>query len=145
MLTRRLFNLLLGSTAVSGWLARNAESGTAYRPMFDFCIAGGHYHALPEVLDELRPGVLLELVREPDNPYDANAIAVHWRGRRVGYVPREANAGVARMMDEGLPARAVVIGTLTVDDEWELPDDLRFTDVAAGDPVLRLEVAVRRV
>ena len=144
MLTRRLFNLLLGSSALSGWLVRKSEAREAYQPLFDFCIAGGYYHALPEVLDELRPGVLLELVREPDNPYDANAIAVHWQGRRVGYVPREANTEVARMMDEGLPARAVVIGTLTAEDEWDMPDDLRFTDAAAGDPVLRLEVAVRR-
>ena len=144
MLTRRLFNLLLGSSALSGWLARRAEARTTYQPLFEFCIAGGYYHALPEVLDELRPGVSLELVREPDNPYDANAIAVHWRGRRVGYVPREANAEVARMMDNGALARAVVIGAISPEDAWDIPDDLRFTDFDAGDPVLRLEVAVRK-
>ena len=30
--------------------------------------------------------------REPDNPHDANAVRVSWRGRKLGYVPRRENA-----------------------------------------------------
>lgn len=31
----------------------------------------------------------MELVAEPDNPYDSNAISVRWRGRVLGYLSRE--------------------------------------------------------
>lgn len=34
-------------------------------------------------------GVQVELVAEPDNPYDSNAISVRWRGRVLGYLSRE--------------------------------------------------------
>lgn len=34
-------------------------------------------------------GVEVELVAEPDNPHDANAISVRWRGRVLGYLSRE--------------------------------------------------------
>ena len=50
-------------------------------------LAGFRYHAAAEVWPELRVGDALELAREPDNPHDPNAIAVTWRGRKLGYVP----------------------------------------------------------
>lgn len=69
-----------------------------------------------QVLRKLEQNVLedtsYQLVREPDNPYDKNAIAVYgllW-GRRVGQVghlPREAAAMLAPLMDAGMEAQAV--------------------------------------
>ncbi len=141
MLTRRTFNLSLLISTLTGWLPKRGQARVPYAPLFDFCIAGGYYHGLAEVLDALRPGVRLALEREPDNPHDANAVAVLWQGRRVGYVPREANPEVARMMDRGVPVRAVVVGTISPRTAREIPEGLRFTDFVAGDPVLRLEAA----
>ena len=46
-------------------------------------------------------GDVLELVREPGNPHDPLAVAVHWQGIRIGYVPRRANAEIARRLDAG--------------------------------------------
>jgi hypothetical protein len=69
-------------------------------------LAGFRYHAAGEVLDELRVGDALELVREAGNPHDANAIGVSWRGRRLGYVPRRQNAALAWALDRGEPLRA---------------------------------------
>jgi hypothetical protein len=46
------------------------------------------------------------LAREPDNPYDANAVRVEWRGRKLGYVPRRDNAAVARHLDRGTALEA---------------------------------------
>lgn len=34
-------------------------------------------------------GLQVELVAEPDNPYDSNAISVRWRSRVLGYLSRE--------------------------------------------------------
>ena len=64
-------------------------------------LAAFRYHAAAEVWDELRVGDALELSRESDNPHDANAIAVTWRGRKLGYVPRRDNATLAWGLDRG--------------------------------------------
>ncbi|MCI0144028.1 DUF4236 domain-containing protein [Arthrobacter bambusae] len=39
--------------------------------------------------DSEAEGVQVELVAEPDNPYDANAISVRWRNQVLGYLSRE--------------------------------------------------------
>ena len=69
-------------------------------------LAGFRYHAAAEVWGELRVGDRLELAREPGNPHDANAVAVLWRGRVLGYVPRRENAALAWGLDRGTPLRA---------------------------------------
>jgi hypothetical protein len=55
----------------------------------------------------LRVGDRLELVAEPDNPHDARAIAVLWRGRKLGYLPRAENrtAGLALAQGSRIEAR----------------------------------------
>jgi len=55
---------------------------------------------------DMKAGDRLELVREPENPYDSGAIRVEWRGRMLGYVPRRDNAAVARQLDRGTPLEA---------------------------------------
>ena len=64
-------------------------------------LAGFRYHAAAEVWHELRIGDPLELRREPDNPYDANAVSVSWRGRKLGYLPRRENAATSWGLDRG--------------------------------------------
>lgn len=64
-------------------------------------LAGFRYYAAAEVWRELRLGDRLELVRELDNPHDPNAVAVAWRGRKLGYVPKRDNAALAWGLDRG--------------------------------------------
>ena len=64
-------------------------------------LAGFRYHEAPQLFPELRLGDRLDLVREPDNPHDPNAVRVEWRGRNLGYVPRRENAALAWAMDGG--------------------------------------------
>jgi HIRAN domain len=73
-------------------------------------LAGYRHYGGASVLREMRAGDRLELVREPDNPYDSRAIRVEWRGVKLGYVPRRDNAAVARQMDLGAPLIARVAG-----------------------------------
>ena len=72
----------------------------------DSPLAGYRYHAAAEVWPALRVGDALELVREADNAHDANAVAVLWRGRKLGYVPRRDNAALAWGLDRGAALRA---------------------------------------
>src|SRR2546421_7093781 len=64
-------------------------------------LAGFRYYAAAQVWEQLRVGDRLELYREPDNPHDTNAIAVAWRGRKLGYLPRRDNAALAWGLDRG--------------------------------------------
>lgn len=66
----------------------------------------------------LKPEDLVELVREPDNAYDENAIMVMAQSVRdsanfdlhIGYVAREIAETVAPLMDGGMPLRASIFG-----------------------------------
>jgi hypothetical protein len=48
----------------------------------------------------LRPGDALQLVAEPDNPYDPDAVAIRHAGFHLGYVPARHD-WVKRSLDEG--------------------------------------------
>ncbi len=64
-------------------------------------LAGSQYYAMGEQWREMQVGDRLELIREPDNRYDRQAIRVEWRGHKLGYVPRAENRAVAAAMDQG--------------------------------------------
>ncbi|MCX8017335.1 MAG: HIRAN domain-containing protein, partial [Rhodocyclaceae bacterium] len=74
-------------------------------------IAGFQYHDGPQVEAELAPGQPLDLVPEPDNPHDALAVRITWRGVKLGYVPRPKNAAIAAQLarGEGLRARILAV------------------------------------
>ena len=63
-------------------------------------VAGFRHHQAPTLFDQLRPGDMLILKREPDNPYDRHAIQVLWQGQLLGYVPRRNNQALAWAMDQ---------------------------------------------
>jgi hypothetical protein len=61
-------------------------------------VAGQRFQGAPATLGEQ-----VQLVREPDNAADRNAIAVHAAvGRRLGYLSREIAADYGGLMDLGL-------------------------------------------
>lgn len=71
-------------------------------------LAGYRYGEGAEVWPLLREGDTLELVPEPGNAHDPNAVRVEWRGRKLGYVPRRQNAALAWGLERGTPLRARV-------------------------------------
>jgi hypothetical protein len=94
------------------------DFGEPYR----FCyVAGISFHNINDIWDELCIGAKLALVRQPDNKYDKNAIAVALADDYdpedpdsfdfnfiLGYIPRSENEELAAMMDEGYKVGAVV-------------------------------------
>ncbi|MFY9316906.1 MAG: HIRAN domain-containing protein [Burkholderiales bacterium] len=102
---RLLPSLLLAAASAAAF---SAHSQSVQLLVQDSPLAGFRYGAAAAVWPELREGDALELVREPDNPHDANAVRVDWRGRKLGYVPRRENAAIAWSLDRGAPLRARV-------------------------------------
>lgn len=56
----------------------------------------------------LHAGAQLELRREPENPHDSNAIAVHYGSLRLGFLNKRLAAHVAPVIDAGARYRARV-------------------------------------
>lgn len=84
----------------------------------DSPLAGFQYHAGRKLWPQMQVGDALTLVREPDNPHDARAVRVEWRGHKIGYVPRRENADVARLMDGGEVLAARIVRLAEVRDPW---------------------------
>jgi hypothetical protein len=94
------------------------DFGEPYR----FCyVAGISFHNINDIWDELCIGAKLALVRQPDNKYDKNAIAVALADDYdpedpesfdfnfiLGYIPRSENEELAAMMDEGYKVGAEI-------------------------------------
>ena len=71
-------------------------------------LAGFRYGEAADVWPQMRLGDALDLVAEPGNAHDPNAVRVEWRGRKLGYVPRRQNAALAWGLERGTPLRARV-------------------------------------
>lgn len=84
----------------------------------DSPLAGFQYHAGKSLWPRMQVGDALALIREPDNPFDANAVRVEWQGQKIGYVPRRENADVARFMDRGQTLEARIVRLAEVRDPW---------------------------
>ena len=82
-------------------------------------LAGFQYYDGKALWDDMKLGDALTLVRERDNPHDANAVRVEWNGSRLGYIPRRENADVARQMDRGAPVKARIVKLTQARNPWQ--------------------------
>lgn len=75
-------------------------------------VVGTKFHpAGARALSDAAQGERVALVREPDNEFDPNAIAVHINGHKCGFMPRAQAERLATDMDAGKPIMARVYGT----------------------------------
>lgn len=82
-------------------------------------LAGFQYYDGKVLWDRMKVGDALALVREPQNPHDANAVRVEWNGQPLGYVPRRENADVARQIDRGNAVRARIVQLTEARNPWQ--------------------------
>lgn len=69
--------------------------------LFDSFVAGTTHLANPSVLDTIKAGNKLSLMRK-DNKFDSNAIMIMTEDKKkLGYVPEKDNIVFARLMDAG--------------------------------------------
>lgn len=66
-------------------------------------VAGESHHEDDLQSPSLEPGKPLSLVREPDNPYDENAVAIYDAAERhqAGYIPGDESVRIAGKLDGG--------------------------------------------
>lgn len=93
-------------------------------------VAGFYYrksHALWKNL-KANQNILLSLRAEPDNPYDARAIAVDFQGEHIGYIPRTRNRLLGTLMNSGFDLKAA---TVSVGDSYDSAE-IRIRVLSAG-------------
>jgi HIRAN domain len=96
-----------------------------------------HDHVLQG--DDVTPGAVLRLRRDPQNPHDPQAIAVDApAGGQLGWVPREVAAELAPLLDAGAPWSAMLLRELR-----DSPRDPRTGVTMLLAPAARLELRVR--
>jgi len=95
-------------------------------------LAGFQYYEGKGLWDMMRIGDTLQLVREPRNPHDINAVRVEWRGEMLGYVPRRENSDVARQMDHGAPVKARIVKLKEARNPWQRMEFEVYVELQAG-------------
>ena len=77
------------------------ENKTTDRHFSNFFIAGFTYWEGCVAISELRIGVSLRLVRESENRFDPNAVAIYFNEHKLGFVPRSENELFSKLLDLG--------------------------------------------
>ncbi len=81
-------------------LAREEYAGIEDAPSFHTKLAGVTFEGRQDQVASLAPGMPLRLVRQPENPFDANACAVlDTRGNQIGFLNRRLAAALAPALD----------------------------------------------
>jgi hypothetical protein len=119
MLTKRVAGRLLFAVAVLTCALLQAAQPTTRILIQSSPVAGFQFHEGKLLWDQLKVGDALMLVRESDNPHDAQAVRVHWNGHMLGYVPRAENNAVARQLDRGNKLEARIVRLTKHRDPWK--------------------------
>jgi len=90
---------LLAALAKGGSLGINVFSKDIL--VLECIVAGTSFRKLTNVEPDLNAEVKLEVKREKDNKYDEYAIALYFGKTKVGFIPRDKNEVIARLLDAG--------------------------------------------
>ncbi|MBV8490727.1 MAG: DEAD/DEAH box helicase [Candidatus Eremiobacteraeota bacterium] len=92
--------------AKSAEYARDPYSTIGDATVFHTNVVGVTFEGRQDVIKGLRAGFTVDLVRDPHNPQDPNAIEVRYGNLQVGFIKRGMAAHLAPAMDEGARYRA---------------------------------------
>lgn len=70
-------------------------------PFLSCNVAAFSHYKGAEVFDLLKADKKIRLAREMDNKYDSNAVAVYFGDTHIGYIPKQLNADLAKLLDMG--------------------------------------------
>lgn len=130
LMVRRIESAAPGATAASELVeslfaqaesicARGEYEGIADAASFHTKLAGVTFEGRQDVVARLAPGTVLRIRREPDNPFDANAVAlIEPEGAQVGYFNRRLAAAIAPALDAGV-AYGVSVTEITGGEDGE--------------------------
>uniref|UniRef100_A0A8C5F7T1 Helicase-like transcription factor n=1 Tax=Gadus morhua TaxID=8049 RepID=A0A8C5F7T1_GADMO len=90
----------------------------------------------------VNPGEMVALVRQPNNPYDRNAVMVtNADGNQVGHIKKELAAAMAVVMDSNLVKVEGVVPYRT-NNAFNMPVTLSFWGTKENNPIFKQRMAV---
>ena len=84
-----------------------------------FFIAGVQHHELHEVIGDLAKGDELDLICEPDNKFDPNAVRIELDDTMLGYVPKKFSAEVNAALEIGRDLECIITKLDPSAKPWE--------------------------
>lgn len=103
-----------------------------------FFVAGVQHHQLKQIINDLEEGYELDLVPEPDNKFDPNAIAIKYDEVMLGYVPKKFSAEVSAMIESGKEMVCSVTILNRTAKPWEQLEVSIYEDVPEEDELDKL-------
>jgi len=82
-------------------------------------IAGFKYYEGAFVFSDLNVGQRLEMVADPSNQYDDNAVEFHFEGKKIGFIPRSKNYSISKMLLAGHEIFEAVVQQLSPNENPE--------------------------
>ena len=87
--------------------------------LLDIVVAGTtHCNKIDKVYPLLEKGLILRMQRHPRNRYDKQAIGIYYEKVRIGWVPRQLNLVISRLMDAGKAFFCRIENVSLVDNHW---------------------------
>lgn len=87
--------------------------------LLDIVVAGTSYcKKIDDVYPKLEKGLVLRMKRHPKNKHDEHAIGIYFERIRIGWVPRELNLIISRLMDAGKVFFCRIENVGLVNDFW---------------------------
>ena len=88
--------------------AETPEDPFFYVPIYDDFVAGFQYYDGMNLVAGMAAEQPLDLVREPENEYDNQAIAIYWEGQKLGFMPSRDNLIPSALLDAKIPCVAKI-------------------------------------
>lgn len=89
-----------------------------------FYIAGVQHHNMHKVLSILKEGLYLQLVPEPTNKYDPNAVRIIFLTAKkdvmLGYVPKKFSSEVSAAIEIGKNVECIIVTFNKQSKPWEM-------------------------
>ncbi len=95
------------------------ENEFSFIPIYDDFVAGFQYYKGMDLIHSIGAGQSLDLVREPENRYDNQAIAIYWEGQKLGFMPQCNNLIPSALLDAKIPCIATVKAAHKNAAPWE--------------------------
>ncbi|MCK4823347.1 HIRAN domain-containing protein, partial [bacterium] len=83
----------------------------------------------------------LELIPEPQNPYDDKAVGIWLDGKQMGYVPRTQNKAIFKALDDGDPQIKCMLGIFrpSINTGYNLPHHVKDMPITISTHIQEIE------
>lgn len=100
-------------------VARRTDAPSQRPVRYGGYIAGFRFYDGPRLVDRLRRGAVLRLVRDRHNRHDTNAIQIMIGRHMLGFVPRGPNVEIARRIDQAEPIVCRIVQVNADEKPWK--------------------------